>query len=515
MSEKSTAAVNPARDPAASAFKANPDIDGLIIQGSVWLFGLKMAARLTSFGSTLILARLLVPSDFGTLGIALLAVTLLEVFSQTGFDSALIQRKGDITEFLDAAWTISVFRGIVLFLLLYWLAPVVAGFFNAPRSQDILRVLAFAPILSGFGNVGMVFFRKEMDFKQVFIYEIGGNVANAVVAVSFALVYRNVWALACGFMASRLVTVLLSYVLHPYRPRFDFNLARAKDLFNFGKWILGTQVILFFVNRGDNFFIGKFLGPVALGLYGMAFNIAYLSFTEVTQVFFKVMFPAYAKIQGNAAVLAQTYQKTIQLLAFLALPFACAVLLFSPDFTRLVLGEKWLPMVRSLQILSFSAACLSIGGSTGNLLIGIGKPSVVMHFVSIRLLILGALIYPCTSRWGIEGTALAVLASGASIGVAQIFWGVRESRCSIKEVLFDLAVPLAGVAAGSSLVLLVRGYFDRVGFVSFGVLILVFLATYACLCYLAERTKDYRAFTRLRTVFLKMVNGRVGGMSHT
>ncbi|MCE5242562.1 MAG: oligosaccharide flippase family protein [Syntrophobacteraceae bacterium] len=488
-------------------------IDGKIIQGSLWLFGLKLTTRSIGFLSTLVLARLLAPSEFGTLGIAVLAMGILEMFSQTGFDSALIQKKGGISEYLDATWTISAARGFLLCVILYFSAHGVGAFFNTPRAEEILRVLALAPLLSGLENVGMVFFSKQMAFRKVFIYEMCGNAVNAAVAVSCALVTRSVWALVFGLLANRVATVLLSYALHPYRPRFDFHMGKARELFGFGKWILGTQIVLFLVNRGDNFFVGKFLGPAALGLYGMAFNIAYLPFSEITQVLCKVMFPAYALVQDREDVLRNTYQKTVQLLAFLSLPFAGSVLLFSFDFTRLFLGEKWIPMVGSLQILSFSAACLSIGGITGNLLNGIGKPNIVMHFVSLRLLILGASIYPCTSRWGIEGTALAVLASGTSIGLFQILWGARECKCALRVILSDLAIPLAGVAASSLLVLLLRELWNTTGFGNFFLQAAVFLAAYFSLCYLAERINGYQAFTRIRTIFLKMAAARSGVMA--
>lgn len=498
-----------ADDSMVSTVAAEENIDGKIVQGSVWLFGLKIATRAAAFLSSLILARLLAPSDFGTLGIALLAMSLLQRFSQTGFDAALVQRKGNIGEFLDSAWTISVVRGLILSTMLYLSAHWVAVFFNAPRAEDVLRVLAISPLLMGLKNVGIIFFDKEMNFKKTFIYQVSGNVVNGVVAVVLAITLRSVWALVFGFVASQLMNILLSYVLHPYRPRFDFKLARARELFRFGKWILGTQIVLFFVNRGDNLFVGKFLGPAALGLYGLAFNIAYLPFTEVTMVLFKVMFPAYARIQDNKTVLRHTYQKTIQLLAFVSIPFAGSILVFAADFTRLFLGAKWMPMVGSLQILSLSAACLALGGSAGNLLQGIGKPNVVMNLVSVRLVILGAMIYPCTLRWGLEGVALAVLASGAGIGLFQIYWGARVSKCDFKAVLLDLCIPLVGVLLGALLTILLRGMSRQVGFVAFFVLAALFIGTYFSVCYLAERLNDYQAFTRLRRVFLKLAHGAV------
>jgi O-antigen/teichoic acid export membrane protein len=129
----------------------------------MWVFGLRITSRGLGFVRTIILARLLAPHDFGLLGIAILAISTLETLSQTGFQAALIQKKENIESYLDTAWTVSAIRGIILFLILFLSAPVIAKFFNSPQATLIIRIIAVSTLLSGFRNIGILFFQKELE----------------------------------------------------------------------------------------------------------------------------------------------------------------------------------------------------------------------------------------------------------------------------------------------------------------------------------------------------------------
>ena len=130
-----------------------------VIRGGLWVVALRIINRGLGFVRTIILARLLAPEDFGLLGIAMLAVATLETFSQTGFHQALIQKKENVESYLDTAWTISVIRGIILFGILFFTAPTVAKFFSSPLASLVIRVIAISTLLTGFRNIGIVFFQ--------------------------------------------------------------------------------------------------------------------------------------------------------------------------------------------------------------------------------------------------------------------------------------------------------------------------------------------------------------------
>ncbi len=179
-------------------FDTSPLTAGLkarVVRGGMWVFALRITSRLFQLARTIVIARLLAPSDFGVFGIALLAMSALSTFSQTGFNAALVQKKQDTKHYLDTAWTVQAIRGGVLALIAFAIAPYVAAFFDAPAAKRILQVIALSVLLQGFTNIGVVYFQKELQFHKQFIYQLSGTLADIGVAISAAFLLRSVWAL--------------------------------------------------------------------------------------------------------------------------------------------------------------------------------------------------------------------------------------------------------------------------------------------------------------------------------
>ena len=154
------------------------------VRGGLWMFLLRIIQQLFGLARLIILARILAPHDFGLMGIALLTMATLETFSQTGFQAALIQKKEDIESYLDAAWTVLIFRGLLLFGILYFAAPFVASFFNTPEAKPIIQVIGFSVLLQAFTNIGVIYFQKELEFNKEFTYQFAGTLVDFIVAVS-------------------------------------------------------------------------------------------------------------------------------------------------------------------------------------------------------------------------------------------------------------------------------------------------------------------------------------------
>jgi O-antigen/teichoic acid export membrane protein len=277
------------------------------VRGGIWVFSLRIVQLLFNLGRLIILARILAPHDFGLMGIALLTMATLETFSQTGFQAALIQKKEDIRSHLDAAWTVLILRGFILFTILYLVAPYAAVFFNAPEAKPIIQVIAFSILLQAFTNIGVIYFQKELEFNKEFKYQFAGTLTDFIVAVSAVLILRNVWALVFGLLAGNAARCFVSYLIHPYRPHLSFDLGKAKELFGFGKWILGSSILFFLIMQGDDIFVGKFLGATMLGFYQLAYRISNMPATEITHVISQVTFPAYSKLQDNIPKLREAY----------------------------------------------------------------------------------------------------------------------------------------------------------------------------------------------------------------
>lgn len=407
MKPKDTHKLN--NDPPKIMVNAGPSLGERTIKGGFWVFSLRISNRLFRFVRTIILARLLAPNDFGLFGIALLALAFLDTFSQTGFWQALIQKRGDVKPYLNTAWTIGIIRSLVIAAILFSAAPLTASFFNESQAEPILKVIGLAIIFQSLTNIAVIYFDKELEFHKYFLYMFIGTIADMIVAITAALLLRSAWALVLGRLAGDLVRCGVSYLIHPYRPRPKLDVQKAKELFSFGKWILGQSILVFFITKGGDIVIGKFLGTIALGLYQLGYLISNITATEMTFPITKVTFPAYAKLQDNLPRLREVYLKVLQFTAFIIFPVAGLLFAVADNFTLTVLGEKWNPIIPIVRILIFQACSRAIRRTLDPLSKAVGHPEIVTKVTFIQLVILAILIYPATSFFGIPGVALAVV----------------------------------------------------------------------------------------------------------
>jgi len=461
------------------------------IRSGAWVFAIRIASQGFSFVRLIIIARILAPDDFGLFGIAMLAMATLSTFTATGFSSALIQKKGRIEDYLNTAWTVTILRGAAIFTILFFAAPYVATFFNAPETTNILRVIGISTLLGGFANIGVVYFEKELEYNKQFFYELSSMVADFVVVVSTALILRSVWALVFGLLASSIVKVIVSYRIHPYRPRFSLDLGKAKELFAFGKWILGSAVVVFLFSQGDDGFVGKLLGVASLGLYRMAYQISNTPTSEVASVFSRVTFPVYSKLQDNLPGLRQAYLKVLQLNAFLSIPLAAGIFMLAPEFTQIVLTAKWLPVVPALQVLVLFGVLRSISATTSAVFRGVGKPQIVTRWDAIRLGVLVAVIYPLTIQWGIMGTSIAVVLAQLVATVGFSYMVIKITECGVKDFSRLIGLPLISTAIMVLLLWGLKATFLTVSIGQFILLILAGIATYFGATYLLDRFCNY------------------------
>lgn len=461
------------------------------VRSGIWVFALRITNRGLGFIRTIILARLLAPEDFGLLGIAMLAASTLDAFSQTGFQTALIQKKKNVERYLDVAWTALATRGFFLFLILFLSAPLVANFFNSPQAKLVIMVIAVNMLLSGFGNIGIMFFQKELEFNKQFAYELSATLIDLTVSISLAFILRNVWALVWGGMAGNIARFLLSYVLHPYRPRIRFDKERFRELFGFGVWVSGSIIVIFLVTQGDDIFVGKMLGVTALGLYQMAYLISNLPVTEITDVISRVTFPVYSKLQDDLVKLKEAYTNVLQLTAYISVPVAAGLFALCPEFTQIFLGKKWLPIIPAVQILALAGMIGSISATTRPVFHGVGKPKIDTIWQVVRLFALVIGIYPLGMRWGISGISLAVLISTFISAFGFNFGALKITGCQLQTFFKMTILPLTNAAIMVFIIMMLKNSFSHIAFWQFLLLIGTGLTSYLLMTYVFEKLMGY------------------------
>lgn len=379
------------------------------MRGAAWVFSLQMTNRAFQLAKTVALARLLAPQDFGLFGTALLTLSILDAFSQPGFWQALIQKKVDIRPYLDTVWTVGVGRSVLIAAALYGASPLVAGFFNVPAAAPIFRMIGLSIVFQNLINIGVVFFEKDLEFNKYFFFQLAGTASDMVVSISAALLLRSVWALVLGRLAGNIVSCIVSYIILPWRPKWSLSLAQAKELFGFGRWILGSNILIFFTMNGDNLFVSKFLGATPLGFYQMAYTVSNTVATEINRPISTVMFPAYSILQEDLSRLREVYTRVLRLTAFLSFFTAGLIFATAPNLVLTVLGQKWKPIIPLIMILVFRAISGSLRGTLGALTKAIGHPEFETKVTFLQLLVLALLIYPAGKLWGLTGVAAIIV----------------------------------------------------------------------------------------------------------
>jgi O-antigen/teichoic acid export membrane protein len=419
------------------------------VSSAFWALTLQISDRLVSLIRVVVLARLLVPESFGLLGVAVLFMAVIDAFSWPGYTQALIYKKGDITTYLNTTWTILFLRGVGIGLIMFLGAGYAANFLGAPEAKPVIQALAINPILNGLFNPGVIYFEKDLQFYKVFIYKISQSITGVIVPIILALLWRNVWALVIGMIAGNIVGLALSYIIQPYRPRLQFELKVARELFTFGRWITLSVMITFLATQLDKGAVSRFLGPVSLGLYQVGYNISYAATGAVGSAVSEVAFPAYSKLQDNNLQLRQAFLKIMESTICITLPITLILFLLADGLVGVVLGPQWLlaiPVVKYIALASFLGSFIKVCGA---LFDGIGRPRLEMQLYLVEIIIIVSLLYPLTNLMGISGASLSVLGGMVAALPFLIYYLFSHLKLGFRDLMKALYTPLtSGLTIG-------------------------------------------------------------------
>lgn len=403
--------------------KSSTDIGRRMAKGASWTVGSRMAVRFLGFVSTIILARLLVPSDYGLIALATLLAASIEMFGAFNFNVWIIRHPDPDRYHYDTVWTLSAMRGLVGCGLLLVLAAPAALFFDDARLEGVVTVLAFSTLLSNLSNVGAVDFTKHLRFDKEFLILAGSKFSAFIVAVALALIFRSYWALVAGIVTGGVIKVVMTYWMHPYRPRFC--LKHWREVMQFSKWLLLGNFMAFFYNRTDTFVLGKLMSSQMLGLYTVAHEIANLASTEIVMPIRKVMLPGYSKLSDDMDRLRKSFVDGLGVIMLIGIPCAAGVGLISDPLVRALLGEKWLEAIPLIQILAVYGVA-SVGmANQSPLLISLGHARIMTQLIALGFIILLPAFTLATIEYGVLGGAWAVGLTNLLLFLISIFVTLR------------------------------------------------------------------------------------------
>ncbi len=404
----------------------------------------KLLERGLGLISTLILARMLVPRDFGIVAMANSVVALLEIFTAFSMDTVLIQRQDATTDHFNTAWTLNVLAGCAIGTVVTLLALPASHFYYEPRLLPVMCVLAVSAVVGGCENIGVVLFRKELRFDREFRYLLTKKLLMFAVTVPLALWLRSYWALVLGTFIGRVGAVTYSYIIQPFRPRFSLH--AAKEMLHFSKWLMIQDALMFLKDRSASFFIGRFAGPAALGTFSVSAEIANMPGTELIAPINRALLPAYARLAADPAALRREFLNSMSGIALLGVPAVAGVALAAPFIVLLVLGPRWAAAQPLLEILAFFGISQVLQSNAYAALIALGKPGLFAKLNGLQVALLLLFLLILTPRAGATGAAWAYVIAALGALPVNLFSLARSLGLRIRDYAIATWRPVVSAA---------------------------------------------------------------------
>jgi O-antigen/teichoic acid export membrane protein len=401
------------------------DISGKTGRGSLWLGSQKVVQQITTLLQLTILARLLSPEAFGLMGIALLAVRLLEVFTYTGMEYAVIQRPVLTETDTHTAWWVLLIRRLLLAAILFALAAPIATLFEEPAAESLLRVLAFGQIILGLTSLSPILFQRDLLFQKQVTISVAGLIGGAIAAIVSAYILRTAWALVIGTLVAATVTTIVSYQLHPYRPKRAFSRTTAKQFFNFGQWMFASALLFYAVSQGADALSGILFGAAALGLYQVSSRFAMLPSSHFGDVILNAAMPSYVKIQDQPDRLQNAFIRVLRITLIAIMPATLLLVFILPPLVGVILGEQWLDAAELIPVIALAGFLQAFARTGSPLFLATGNPRIQLLMDLVGALALFALFYPLSQTLGIVGLAWAVVLS-SFMGIGVWYFAVKR-----------------------------------------------------------------------------------------
>ncbi|MDO8450880.1 MAG: oligosaccharide flippase family protein [Rhodoferax sp.] len=416
-------------------------------RGAAWMIAGRFANKFLGLISTFVLARWLLPDHFGIVMIATSILAALELMGAFSFDTVLIQLQDATREHYDTVWTIGILFGALFATILAGGAWFFADFYNEDRLVLALLVIALTKLISSFANVGVIDFRKNLQFGQDFYYGIAGKLVTVSTTLTTAYFLRDHRALLVGVFSGSVFGVALSYARHPFRPRF--SLAKRQDIFKSASWLFVHNIVYFLNTRSADFIVAKLSGSAGLGIFNLANEVASVPVTEIAAPVNRAAMPAYAKLQNEPLELVRVYQSTLAATALVLIPAAILIGTIAPLFVPAILGNRWLDVIQLIPILAMAALPTALVNNNGVVLLSLGesKASAILSTLRAGLLLITLFIF--TSLYGVMGAAFAMLLTSVSFMAVSHIFLARKIRIKISSCLLVCLRPaLASLPMG-------------------------------------------------------------------
>lgn len=439
---------------------AHRDLKGKTIRGGAITIFSQFAQFAVTIVSTVVLARLLSPEDYGLVGMVLAITGFLGLVKDSGLSMATVQREKVTRELVSTVFWINIGLGILISLLCGVLAPALVAFYREPRLYWITLALAATFIVDAAGAQHTALLRRQMRLKAVAVIDTLANLAGVVVAIGLATAGFGYWALVAMQLTRTLVGTTAVWIAEPWRPGRPRHHAGAGSMLKFGGYLTAVNVVNYSCRNVDNVLIGWFWGAASLGLYQKAYSLLMLPISQVNTPISGVAVAALSRIQSDPGRFRRYFLGGYSIAASIVLPIIIAAIVFSEDIVRFVLGDQWVGASAIFRFLAPAALIGALLNPFGWLFVSSGRADRQLRagLVWAPLIILS---FAAGLRYGPEGVAIGYSIMSALLAIPLSLYAVRGTSVRVKDLASALTRPIiAGVLTALAAVALQAGVGD-------------------------------------------------------
>lgn len=403
--------------------------------GAVWASIDRFGFMTLQFVVNLILARLLIPADFGIIGMLAIFIAVSQTLIDSGFGSALIQKKNPTQTDFSTIFYWNIAFSLVLYVVLFIASPFVAKYFHMELLSSVLRVIGINLIISGIFSIQSTRLRKQFAFKTIAITNLSAYSFGAALGITLAYFDWGVWSLIAMQITSGIIGILVVAFITRWYPSMVFSINSLRELFGFGGYILSANILQTICQNVQGLIIGRKFSAGQMGYYSQAYKLDQVASQSIPQVIVQVMYPVYSSIQDDRQRLIEMVGMNQRVIAFLMFPIIGLLILIASPLIHFLYGEQWLPSAPYFQILCVGGFFVCLQNINFYAVAAIGK-SRTLFFWSFF-------------KWGFLLTALLV---GANFGMNGILWGMVLSNINIYAVNATLVSKHVGLSLMKQLI---------------------------------------------------------------
>ncbi len=360
------------------------------------MLAMRWGMRLMGLFSMSIIARLLAPDDFGVFAVSITLVGLLDALTDIGSDLAIIRHPNPQRQHYDTAWTLKILISSFVALLIALSAHLSNYVYADSRYEEVFYVMALSMLIGGFTNIAIADFRRNLQFHKDFQYTFLVQCLGVATTITLAFILRSYWALVLGGLARSLAGVLLSFLMHSYRPKL--SLAANQELFGFSFWVMIRSLAIFLSSRGDRLVLGAYFSPAVIGWYAIASDLAQMAVFELLYPIGRALLPGMAKKQDDKEWERQNLRKIFNGAATIAIAMGFGIAALAEPVITLVYGANFSSAGPLLCILAFASAIDGFSQPVGQYLVVHDRTKELAILFIIASIVNVGLIYALASH---------------------------------------------------------------------------------------------------------------------